>query len=195
MKKKNVLFIPVWLVMILCIAVMFAGCQSSSNGEENASGNAKVQDQSEESGKNDEQIRNETEETEDSTVIAEGESLIIPVSEITTEAAFYPVEVDGTEMEVIAVRGSDGEIRTAFNTCQICYDSGRGYYVQQGDVFVCQNCGNQFTIDDIEIESGGCNPWPIFEQDKTTTDEAVEISYDFFAKSKDIFANWKSSYQ
>lgn len=35
-------------------------------------------------------------------------------------------------------------IRTAFNTCQVCYSSGRGYYVQEGNVLVCQNCGNRF---------------------------------------------------
>lgn len=97
-------------------------------------------------------------------------------------------------MEIIAVRGNDGTIRTAFNTCQICYGSGRGYYKQEGNTFVCQNCGNQFTVDDIEVEAGGCNPWPIFEEDKTTTDEAIEISYDFLVESKNIFANWGKSY-
>lgn len=29
-------------------------------------------------------------------------------------------------------------IRTAFNTCQVCYSSGKGYYVQSGNVLVCQ---------------------------------------------------------
>lgn len=129
------------------------------------------------------------------TVLSEGESFIIPKSEITTEAAFLPVEADGTQMEIIAVRGNDGSIRTAFNTCQICYGSGRGYYKQEGNIFVCQNCGNQFTVDDIEVESGGCNPWPIFEEDKTTTDETIEISYDYLVESKNIFANWGKIYE
>lgn len=114
-----------------------------------------------------------------------------PVDDITTEASFYPVKVDGTEMEVIAVRDSEGKIRTAFNTCQICYDSGRGYYIQQGDALVCQNCGNHFTVDQVEIESGGCNPWPIFEDDKTITEDSIKISYDFLAESEKIFKDWK----
>ncbi len=132
--------------------------------------------------------------TEDAQVIEEGGSLVIAVSELSETAQFYPVEVDGTRMEVIAVKDSDGNIRTAFNTCQICYSSGRGYYVQDGNVLVCQNCGNRFTVDQIEIESGGCNPWPIFEENKTVTEDSIEISYDFLNESKNIFANWKSSY-
>ena len=59
--------------------------------------------------------------------------MTIPVKEISEKASFYSVEVDGTQMEVIAVKDSDGNIRTAFNTCQICYDSGNGYYKQEGD--------------------------------------------------------------
>ena len=61
--------------------------------------------------------------------------------------------------------------------------------------FVCQNCGNRFTVDDIETKSGGCNPWPIFEEDKNVTDETVEISYDFLAKSEEIFQNWKGQFK
>lgn len=124
--------------------------------------------------------------------IQAGESLSIPISEITATASFYPVEVNGTEMEILAVLDSQGNIRTAFNTCQVCYSSGRGYYVQDGDVLVCQNCGNRFTVDQVEIETGGCNPWPIFETDKTVTDEAVLISYDFLDTSRGIFARWKT---
>lgn len=123
--------------------------------------------------------------------IAEGESLVIPNSDVSSTASFYKVKVDDTEMELLAVKDSRGNIRTAFNTCQICYSSGRGYYVQSGNALVCQNCGNQFTVDHVEIESGGCNPWPIFPENKTVTDKTIEISYDFLKESKEIFANWK----
>ena len=64
--------------------------------------------------------------------VSSGGNLTIPVDELTENAAFYSVNVDGTEMEVMAVKTSDGTIRTAFNTCQICYDSGNGYYKQEG---------------------------------------------------------------
>ncbi|SHI79222.1 Fe-S-containing protein [Parasporobacterium paucivorans] len=117
--------------------------------------------------------------------------LVIPTSEISETVKFYPVEIDGTAMEVIAVKAPDGTIRTAFNTCQVCYDSGRGYYKQEGNVLVCQNCGNRFKMDRVEVESGGCNPWPIFDENKTVTDDTITISADFLKESKDIFANWK----
>lgn len=126
--------------------------------------------------------------------IKEGEDLVISVSEISNTAKFYPVTVNGTAMEIIAVKASDGSIRTAFNTCQVCYDSGRGYYKQEGDQLVCQNCGNKFTMDCVEVKSGGCNPWPIFAKNKTVTDETITISYNFLNEAKQIFANWKTSY-
>lgn len=131
-------------------------------------------------------------ETDEKT--SEGTDLVIPVADITEEASFYPVEVDGVEMEVIAVMAEDGSIRTAFNTCQVCYDSGRGYYKQEGSALVCQNCGNQFPMSHVEVEAGGCNPWPIFDEDKTVTDESITISYGFLQESEQIFSNWKSSY-
>lgn len=125
------------------------------------------------------------------TEISAGGALSIPVADITEDPSFYPIEVDGTQMELIAVKASDGTIRTAFNTCQVCYSSGRGYYEQSGDKLVCQNCGNQFSMDQVEVVTGGCNPWPILDGDKTVTADTVSISYDFLAESKAIFANWK----
>ncbi len=132
--------------------------------------------------------------TKDAEVIASGDNLVIPIDDITETASFYPVDVDGVSLEVVAVKASDGTLRTAFNTCQICYGSGRGYYKQSGDVLICQNCGNQFAMDHVEVESGGCNPWPIFDQDKTVDDENISISYDFLKESTGIFANWKVEY-
>lgn len=132
--------------------------------------------------------------TSASPAAAAGQDLVIPLAELSETAKFYPVDVDGTRMEVLAVKTQDGKIRTAFNTCQVCYSSGRGYYRQQGEVLVCQNCGNQFLTSQVEIEAGGCNPWPIFDENKTVTEESIIVSYEFLKESKGIFANWKSSY-
>ncbi len=126
-----------------------------------------------------------------SATLSEGGDLIIPIADITEDASFYPVEADGTQMEIIAVKAPDGTIRTAFNTCQICYSSGRGYYKQSGDKLICQNCKNQFEMGRVEVEAGGCNPWPIFDENKTVTEESITIPYAFLAESKEIFQNWK----
>jgi uncharacterized membrane protein len=117
--------------------------------------------------------------------------LVIPVAEITENAVFYPVDIEGTRLEVLAVKAPDGTIRTAFNTCQVCYASGRGFYKQQGTVLVCQNCGNRFRMSQVEVRSGGCNPIPIFRDYKTVTDTAIIISQDFLKKAKAIFARWR----
>ena len=135
-----------------------------------------------------------TDGTQEMQSVETGENLIIPISEITETAKFYPVTVNGTQMEVIAVRDSNGKIRTAFNTCRICYDSGRGYYKQEGKALVCQNCGNRFTTDQIGGESGGCIPYPIPASNKTVTDDSILIPYDFLESSRIIFSNWKSSW-
>ncbi|MDR2144310.1 MAG: DUF2318 domain-containing protein, partial [Treponema sp.] len=86
------------------------------------------------------------------------QDLLIPVAEVTENAVFYPVDIEGVRLEVLAVKAPDGSIRTAFNTCQVCYASGRGFYKQQGTVLVCQNCGNRFRMSQVEVRSGGCNP-------------------------------------
>jgi uncharacterized membrane protein len=122
----------------------------------------------------------------------ENGDLYIPAEEITETATFYPLNIEGTEMEIFAVKAPDGTIRTAFNTCQVCYGSGRGYYKQEGNVFVCQNCGNRFRTSDIELVRGGCNPVPITSQYKTADEKGVTITKDFLLKAKVIFANWKT---
>jgi uncharacterized membrane protein len=119
--------------------------------------------------------------------------LVIPAGEITSTAKFFPVEVDGTRLEVLAIKAPDGSIRTAFNTCQVCYGSGRGYYKQIGSVLVCQNCGNRFPANRIEVQSGGCNPVPIFPQNKVVSAGTITIPLEFLRKAKGIFANWRRS--
>jgi uncharacterized membrane protein len=120
------------------------------------------------------------------------QDLVIPLSDLSTTAQFYPVVIEGVQMEVLAVQAPDGTYRTVFNTCQVCYGSGRGFYKQSGNVLVCQNCGNRFPMGRVEVSSGGCNPVPIFAQYKTQDDEKIVIPKDFLIKAKSIFARWKA---
>lgn len=126
--------------------------------------------------------------------IKAGESLVIPTSEISETAQFYAVTVDDTRMEVVAVKAPDGTIRTAFNTCQVCNGSPKAYFVQSGTTLQCQNCGNKFPMDKVEVEAGGCNPVPIFEEDKTVKDESITVPYDTLKANVNRFpSNWKKS--
>jgi hypothetical protein len=115
----------------------------------------------------------------------------IKISDISNIAKFYPVMVDNIKMEVIAVKASDGTIRTAFNACQVCADSGKGYYVQEGDYLVCQNCGNRFNKDQIGQVRGGCNPVPITNEFKIETEKNITVTKDTIKKALPIFKNWK----
>lgn len=117
--------------------------------------------------------------------------IVIDKKKITNEATFIPYNANGTKMEIIAVKASDGTIRTALNTCQVCYRSGRGYYKQEGNVFVCQNCGNRFSVDQIEKIKGGCNPVPILNSDKTDHGDKIGISKTYLESATPYFARWK----
>ena len=120
-----------------------------------------------------------------------GGDIKITKSDITETAKFYPYKVGSYNAEILAVKASDGTIRTAFNTCQVCYDSGKGYYKQEGNELVCQNCGNRFKIDQVEKEKNGCNPVPILDQNKTDDGTTISISNNFLTQNKDLFGNWK----
>jgi uncharacterized membrane protein len=121
----------------------------------------------------------------------EGADIVISIADVSEQARFYPTTIDGTALEVLAIRAPDGSVRTAFNTCQVCYDSGRGYYEQEGSALICQNCGNRFAPNDVEIKTGGCNPVPIFEKDKLITDETITIPASYLREARGIFTNWK----
>ena len=101
------------------------------------------------------------------------------------------MEIGATKLEVIAVKAPDNTIRTAFNTCQVCFGSGRGYYVQSGKHLVCQNCGNRFAMSEIEVARGGCNPVPVTGENKKVSDNEIIISKEFLEESAIIFSDWK----
>ncbi len=124
------------------------------------------------------------------TAVIEGD-LTITKADITDKAKFYSYLANDTYMEVIAVRASDGTVRTALNTCQVCNNSGRGYYVQKNDVLVCQNCGNQFTIDQVEKVRNGCNPVPLDQSIKTEDDAQVVINEEALLQYEPLFLVWK----
>lgn len=122
-----------------------------------------------------------------------GTDLVIPVSELSETIRIYPVTVDGLQMEVMAAKDSDGTVRTAFNTCQVCNGSRKAYFAEEGDHVVCQNCGNSFGREDVGVLSGGCNPYPIFAGDRQDSEDSVRISYDYLSSASGLFERWKEN--
>jgi uncharacterized membrane protein len=123
--------------------------------------------------------------------ITKSGDLVIPKKEVNATESFYQYKVGKVLIEVLALRAPDGTIRTALNTCQVCYASGRGYYRQEGDVLVCQNCGNRFRASQVEIVKGGCNPVPITGDYKTENPDSITISKALFQDAVPLFLKWK----
>jgi hypothetical protein len=193
-KRNSFKWLSGVILLTLVLAIVLAGCSSGGNSDTGSAGNAEANSPAATTDAENNNAQDNSTDAGDVQEIKSGENLVIPVGDITETATFYPIKVDGTAMEVLAVKAPDGTVRTAFNTCEVCYDSGRGYYKQEGNVLVCQNCGNRFKTSQVEVQSRGCNPWPIFQENKTVTDESITISYDFLSASTKVFENWKQSY-
>ncbi len=83
----------------------------------------------------------------------------IPVSKLADgKAHFYKFESAGKEITFFAAKAADGSVKTAFDACDSCYKSKKGYE-QQGDKMNCKNCNQKFAIDRLGPNvTGGCNP-------------------------------------
>lgn len=85
----------------------------------------------------------------------------ILASSVTEKAGYYEYDSDGVKVKYIAVKGSDGEVRTAFDACEVCYGAKKGYS-QEGSDLVCNNCGLRFKIDGIGTKNQGRGCWPAY---------------------------------
>lgn len=120
-----------------------------------------------------------------------GNDIVIQVEDIGTEASYFDYDADGTTVQVFAVQASDGTVRLALNTCQVCNGSPYAYFEQEGDYFICQNCGNRFASTEIGIANGGCRPVPITEDIYTQQDGTIIIPESYLKENAPLFKNWK----
>ncbi len=83
----------------------------------------------------------------------------IPVGKVADgKARFYKFEDGGKEIAFFAVKSADGSYKTAFDACDACFKSRKGYE-QQGDKMNCKNCNQKFAINRLGPNAtGGCNP-------------------------------------
>ena len=74
------------------------------------------------------------------------------------KARFYKIEDSGKEIVFFAAKSADGSYKVAFDACDACFKSRKGY-VQQGDKMNCKNCNQKFAINRLGPNAtGGCNP-------------------------------------
>jgi len=103
----------------------------------------------------------------------ESDFFSIPMEKITNKAQFYEYDDSGVKIKFFVVKGSDNSIKAAFDACDVCYYSKKGYR-QEGSNMICNNCGNQYPIDGLGTENrnpGGC--WPSYLPNKVVGDDII----------------------
>ncbi|MBI5443561.1 MAG: DUF2318 domain-containing protein [Deltaproteobacteria bacterium] len=82
------------------------------------------------------------------------------------QARFFQLDGgSGVSIRYYAVKAPDGSLKTAYDACDACWASGKGYK-QAGAVMICQNCRRKFEIVKIGEIHGGCNPAALKSQVK-----------------------------
>lgn len=112
----------------------------------------------------------------------------IDAAQVGRQAVFFNYDADGVTVQLLALRGEDGTLHTAFNTCQNCSPSPKAYYQQEGDVLICQNCGFDFSPEEVGVTAGGCNPWPI--QSLEQNGDVLTMAVEELDAMKAAFARW-----
>ena len=178
MNKKNIIMIIAIVIVIGIIGIILFG--RNNDNKTNSNNTLSTQKSNTKS----------TQSTENETINLEADELgniVIDTTNIGSKATFYNYNADGTTIRLFAVKASDGTIRMAFNTCQVCNPSPKAYFVQNGKNFICQNCKNSFATDNIGKERGGCNPIPITTDERIDGENTITITKQFIESYKENF--------
>jgi len=127
------------------------------------------------------------------------QDLVIQIADINENISFYPVEIDGMQMEILVVKAPDGSIRTAFNACHYCYQRNSdlkalGYFAQIPGPRLVSLCGSErvYTMDKIQVSSTACHPEPILPENRIITAAALTISRSYLQRAKIMLGEMKS---
>lgn len=183
--KRKILTI-IWTALVIAA---LSGCGSSD-----ASGNTNVSESLDAAGSLDtsEAENTESDAEKEETVVyetpaVENGEISINADTLTSNPMYINYDSNGTNIQLIAVKGSDGTPRLSLNTCQVCNPSPRAYFKEQNGRLVCQNCGNVFTTDSVGETTGECNPMYI---DYKNTDGKLTVSVADLDTYADQFASW-----
>ena len=94
-------------------------------------------------------------------VVETADAVRIPLSALDSgKTLFLESDLEGKRVYFFAMKSSDGVYRAAYDACDVCFRSNRGYR-QEGDLMVCNNCGQAFPSVKVNEMKGGCNPAPL----------------------------------
>ena len=119
----------------------------------------------------------------------EDKEIQIPIQELSTTARFYEEELNGVKIKYFVIKDKTGEIKTAFDACDVCYNSKKGY-TQEGEYLICNNCGNRYHVSGLGTENkagGGC--WPSYLPSEVKGDKLI-IKISDLAKGSYKFVWW-----
>ena len=122
--------------------------------------------------------------------VEEEKFIDIPIRDITETVTFFSEIINDIEMEVMAVLTKDGSILTAFNRCERCHKTGKGF-LQEGKEVICRQCNMRFGIDKIGLEQNRCSPVIITDEEKIITEELIQISHKVLSKYTYLFIAWE----
>ena len=106
-------------------------------------------------------------------VKAEDGKVVLAVADFADfKAKYYAYKFPEKTVFFFVLKSSDGVVRVAFDSCDVCFRELKGYR-QEGDRMVCNNCGQVFPSERINIEKGGCNPAPL---ERTTVGDQLVIN-------------------
>jgi uncharacterized membrane protein len=118
-------------------------------------------------------------------VVETADAVKVPLKALDSgKALFLSLESEGRQMYYFALKSRDGAYRAALDACDVCYRTNRGYR-QEGDLSVCNKCGQTFPSNRIGEVKGGCNPHPLARgiegQDLVIRKADILAGKDYFA--------------
>jgi len=120
---------------------------------------------------------------QESNQIIEAEVVKIPLSQVSETAEWYDYE----NVRYFVVKGKDGSIKSAFDACDVCYKSRKGYR-QKGDDMICNNCGNYYPISGLGTKNLGGGCWPGYLENSIEGDYIVIKKSDLDTGGKRYFS-------
>jgi uncharacterized membrane protein len=81
----------------------------------------------------------------------------VPASSVGTTAKFYEYNTSGATVRFFVVKDANGDIRTAFDECPMCYGMHLGFR-QEGSSMVENCCNMSFPMTSIGPGCKGCRP-------------------------------------
>ncbi|MBU0592053.1 DUF2318 domain-containing protein [Candidatus Micrarchaeota archaeon] len=157
-----------YYVLLLVLALVLVGCvnqetisKDSGVGVQNPNSGSSLPS-SNDAGLSDDSVSGTASGNEislDDNIASEDSAVRIPLSELSETVKYYTYDTGNTIVKYMVVIGSDGEVHTAFDACEVCYRAKKGYS-QVGDSVVCNNCGLRFLINDLGTKNKGAGCWP-----------------------------------